>query len=188
MRSAIEMSGVASFSLYRWSGVSHSISTESPSLATLYLQAAQIGANGTSLISQPAIAQEDDVLAREDRVLDLRDHRRLIADDAFEELSLRGQRSYEISAELFLHAPRPIAGLAERANGRRLCHSVGSPRISIGVPSPRYSARAARTSGISRRRCWSRSQSNSVRRWSSAATVSSSSCRRLATSSSSASS
>ena len=55
-RSAIEMSGVASFSLYRWSGVSQTSSTESPSFATRYRQAAQIGANGSSLISQPAMA------------------------------------------------------------------------------------------------------------------------------------
>ena len=52
----MEISGVASFSLYRRSGVSHTSSTESPSFATRYLHAAQIGTSGSSLISHPAMA------------------------------------------------------------------------------------------------------------------------------------
>jgi hypothetical protein len=54
MRSAIVMSGVASFSPYRRSRGSQAISAASPASARRTRHAWQIGASGSSLISQPA--------------------------------------------------------------------------------------------------------------------------------------
>ena len=53
IRSATEMSGVASFSEYRWSLFSHATSTSSPSFAVRSLQARQMGLKGLSLSSHP---------------------------------------------------------------------------------------------------------------------------------------
>ena len=85
-----------------------------------------------------ALAEEDDVLTRKDGVLDLRDHRRVVANDPLEERALLRQRGDEVRAELLLHRTAPVAGLAQRADGlRSVCHSTGSPLMSFGSGSPR---------------------------------------------------
>src|SRR6267378_3041065 len=120
-----------------------------------------------------ALAEKDDVLAGQDRVLDLRDHRRFVADDALKELALLGERGDEVRAELLLHRAALKAGLAQLADGlRSVCHSTGSPLMSLGTGSPRYDASAARTSGMARQPRPRRSVRCSVRRSSSSASAS----------------
>jgi len=76
----------------------------------------------------PALAEEDDVLPGQDGVLDLRDHRRVVADDALEERALLRERGDEVRAELVLHRAALVAGLAERADRLwSVFHSTGSP-------------------------------------------------------------
>src|SRR5439155_10787029 len=66
-----------------------------------------------------ALAQEDDVLAGEDRVLDLGDDRLLVADDAVEQRGLARERDHEVGPKLLLHGPAPISALAERPDAHR---------------------------------------------------------------------
>src|SRR5205814_168524 len=80
-----------------------------------------------------ALAEEDDVLSGEDRVLDLRDDRRLEPDDPLEERRLLRECLDQVGAQLFLHRARAVAGLAKRADRGRSGHSVGSPLTSCGT-------------------------------------------------------
>ena len=65
-----------------------------------------------------ALAEEDHVVAGDERVLELREDRLLVADDAFDELASLGDAYQRVLAHLFLDGPRhPPAGpqLAERS-------------------------------------------------------------------------
>ncbi len=79
----------------------------------------------------PAQAEEDHVVAGEDRVRDLRDHRLVVAEDAGEEPLSRLELAEEVPAHLLLHALLP----SPRA--RQLAHR---PWLSLPVrhcgPSP----------------------------------------------------
>jgi len=63
------------------------------------------------------LAEEDDVLAGEDRVLDLGHDGLLVADDPFEEGLLARERDHEIRTQLFLHGAAAISALAKRSDG-----------------------------------------------------------------------
>ena len=116
MRSAMVMSGVASFSPYRRSRGSQSMGVSSPSAAIRSRVASRMGASGSSLSSEPAttghglieqvdqgpgeaclglatLAQQHEVLARQDGVLDGRDDALAVAHDAREHRLVRGERA-----------------------------------------------------------------------------------------------
>ena len=106
--------------------------------------APQIGSNGSSLISQPAtighllveqvdqaardarlrlaaLAEQDDVLAGEDRVLELRDDGLLVADDAGEHLFAVAHLAHQVAAHLLLDGEHVVAALAKLADGCGFC-------------------------------------------------------------------
>ena len=64
-----------------------------------------------------ALAEEDQVVPGEDRVLDRRHDRVLVADDAGEHLRPRGQAGEEVGPQLVLDGPRAPARGAEVARG-----------------------------------------------------------------------
>src|SRR5262249_51094696 len=69
----------------------------------------------------PALAEEDQVVAAEQRVLDRREHRVVVAEDAGEERLARAQPTQQVRAQLLAHAARPPAAraqLAERSDRR----------------------------------------------------------------------
>ncbi len=61
----------------------------------------------------PALAQEDDVLTGQDRVLQVREDRVLVADDAREVLLALLDARDQVLAHLLLHAQHPVAGCAQ---------------------------------------------------------------------------
>ena len=120
------MSGVASFSPYRSLRCFHATGVSSPTRSRRALtQRAQTGAYGWSLISQPAIdrrplveqadkradqaglalaalAEQDDVVAGEQRALDLGEDRVVEADDAGKGGSSGGEAVEQVLADLGL--------------------------------------------------------------------------------------
>jgi hypothetical protein len=62
-----------------------------------------------------ALAEQDDVLARQDRVLDLRQDRLVVADDAREDALAAAEFLQEVGAHLVLHGARAVALLFEFA-------------------------------------------------------------------------
>ena len=116
----------------------------------------QIGSNGLSLISQPAmigdlvveevdegadeaglglaaLAEEDDVLAGEDGVLELRDDGLFVADDAGEVVCLLLDALDEVLAHLLLHGERLVAGVAQLSNRSGLLLYHGCSFASMGL-------------------------------------------------------
>src|SRR5206468_6558741 len=93
-----------------------------------------------------ALAQEDDVLAGEDRVLDLRQHAFLVADDAPEESRALLEPRDQVVAQLLLHRLRLIPARSQPAARSRFAHSgtmwpratrcqfIGSPRTAGTQP------------------------------------------------------
>ncbi len=86
-----------------------------------------------------ALAQEDEVVARQDRVLDRRDDRILVADDAGEDLSACREPGQEIGAQLVLDGARPPARGFQGAQRLRLWSGAGGlvhgviPRCETGL-------------------------------------------------------
>ena len=66
-----------------------------------------------------ALAEEDEVVTGQDRVLDRRDDRLLVADDAREDLRPDGQPLEEVGAKLLLDGPRAPTRCAKVGQGRR---------------------------------------------------------------------
>src|SRR5258708_39630729 len=96
-------------------------------------------------------AEEDDVLAGEDGVLDLRDHGLVVPDDPGEQRRLAGESGHEVRAKLLLHGPAAVAALAERADRRWTVWAHGRSPSFIGrsstftcsMPKTRSRARSA---------------------------------------------
>src|SRR5216110_2610489 len=147
MRSAIVMSGVASFSPYRRSRGIQTISTAPPFSAIRARQAPDrrervvvdlaAGERGHRLVEQrreearharlglAALAEEDDVLTREDRVLELGHDALVVPDDRGEERLPAPKARDHVVAQLLLDRLRlPAAGpeLPDRA-----CPHLASP-------------------------------------------------------------
>jgi hypothetical protein len=72
--------------------------------------------SGHPCLGLAALAEEHDVLTGHDRVLDRRDDRFLVADDARHDAAARGQPSQEVVAKLRLDGPAAPAGLAQLAD------------------------------------------------------------------------
>ena len=64
-----------------------------------------------------AQAEQDEVVARQDRVDELRDDRLVVADDAGEQRLAGLQLADEVVADFLLDRPRAIAGLPQIAEG-----------------------------------------------------------------------
>ena len=122
---------------------------------------ARSAANGSSLISDPAtigivlveqvdqaarqaglglaaLAEEDDVLPGEDRVLDLRDDGLVVADDAREELIAPAHPGDQIGAHLFADRAGLVSGVTEFAEG-------GGPGLPRPLQGPRRPGRRRRS-------------------------------------------
>jgi len=131
MRSAIVMSGVASFSPYRRSraiqadlglvpvlgdGLAARLADRRERIVVdlaaghrRHLRVEQLGQEARHpRLGLPALTQEDDVLAGEDRVLDLRQHALLVAHDARKECGALPEPRDQVVAELLLHCLRLI--------------------------------------------------------------------------------
>jgi hypothetical protein len=92
------------------------------------------GQRGHRLVEQPdeqpgdarlglaALAEEDDVLAAEDGVLDLRDDGVFVAHDAGQERSALAQARHEIVAQFLLHRAPAIAAVAKLSDRARASH------------------------------------------------------------------
>ena len=86
-----------------------------------------------------ALAEEDDVVAGEDRVLDRRQDRLLVADDGRQDLGAGGEAVEQVRSQLLLDRPRAPAGGAQLGDGggalgRSACGtSVGDGRRGGGV-------------------------------------------------------
>src|ERR1017187_6127600 len=81
-----------------------------------------------------ALAEEDEVLAGEDGVLELRDDRFLVAEDALEEGVAGGEAAGQVAAQLRAHGPDAVLGATQLADGGRpgLCHDVHLTPASRG--------------------------------------------------------
>ena len=109
--------------------------------------------SGEAGLGLAALAQEADVLAGQDGVLDSRDDRVVVADDAGEERLLRGQTGEQVGAHLLLDRaglPARSAQLAERGGsgrgGRGACHRLTVARAQKRAASaPLPIARALHT-------------------------------------------
>ena len=77
--------------------------------------------SGEAGLGLAALAQEADVLAGQDGVLDRRDDRVVVADDAREDGLLRGQRREQVGAQLLLDR----AGLRSPKRAARRAWRVG---------------------------------------------------------------
>src|SRR3990170_1577290 len=83
----------------------------------------------------PALTEEDDVLAGQDGVLQLRKNRLVVAQDSRQEGLIRPNRGEEIGAHLLLDAPRAIARgtqLSEGGVGRSITVRRHAPSVPPG--------------------------------------------------------
>src|SRR5207248_5520122 len=71
----------------------------------------------------PALAEEHDVLAGEDRVLDLREDALLVADDPREDRLAALEPADQVVAQLLLDRRRLVPAVPELSDGRRLGHA-----------------------------------------------------------------
>jgi hypothetical protein len=92
-----------------------------------------------------ALAEEDDVLAGEDGVLDLREHAVLVADDAGEQRLAVAQARDQVVAQLLLDRLRRVSAVAELLDRSRLGHagSLGWKIDATMRPDASVSTRAA---------------------------------------------
>src|SRR5262249_33071893 len=87
------------------------------------------------------LTEEDEVLAREQRILDLREDRFLVADDSGEDALAALERPDEVLADLGLDGARRVPALPQLADGARLGHCRaltmrrGSPPVKLRRPS-----------------------------------------------------
>ena len=118
------------------------MATASPSAATRRRHGAHSGANGSSLIWQPAIAgtsgsrkcrrraddaalplpalaEEDHVVPGEQRVLDLGDDGVVVADDARQQALTARQARERVATHLLAHGTDLVAGCLQLAEGAR---------------------------------------------------------------------
>ena len=132
----------------------HWMAASSPCSSTLCLHALQMGAKGSSLSSQPAmtgisasssdtrvtdkpglclaaLSEQDYVLARQQRVLELRDHALVEAHYARKEFVRVLDLSYEVLANLLLDCLRSVAATTQLAYGPRLVGAIGHLNLLI---------------------------------------------------------
>ena len=102
-----------------------------------------------------ALAEQDDVLAAEDGVGDLRQHRLVVADDAGEQGFAGANLGDEVAAHLRLHRQHLEAGCLELAQGFRSrssgSHRSGCPYVRF-APSPAPSQSVAHPATVAQTR------------------------------------
>jgi hypothetical protein len=96
-----------------------------------------------------ALAQEDEVVAGEDGVLHLRDHRLLVADDAGEEGLPVTQAVDQVLAELLLHRADAVPARAELADGGGLGRDRHAPSTSSASTSMEMTTSSPTTTPLS---------------------------------------
>src|SRR6202171_5772099 len=73
-----------------------------------------------------ALTEEDDVLAGQDRVLHLGNHRALVADDARKECLAGLDLAHQVLAHLLLHGKHAVLALSQLGNGRGMSQGTTS--------------------------------------------------------------